>query len=251
MRRILAYHQVDDRLDFAWNRVSPGRLRLQMAVLREGGFAGIPFCEAAEPGERRSIGITFDDAVAGVIRHALPILEEYGFRATLFLPTYWAGRKNLWDSVLAGRRTRHATWKELEKAVALGWEIGSHGRTHRDLTTLDERDLREELVESRREIENNLGVKVSSIAYPFGRADDRVVRLSSEAGYRFGCLAVPNAGDDPFRMGRVGVRRFDTIPDFRAKIEGGFLYPFQVFKDRVAHFCSRGTPLISQKGGFG
>ncbi len=251
MIRLLAYHQVNDRFDFAWNCVSPRALRNQMKVLRDRGLEGIPFREAALGETDRQVGITFDDAYACVIQYALPILTDFGFRATLFPAVQWEGRNNLWDSRLVGRRVRHASWKELEKAAALGWEIGSHGLGHRDLTTLGEDDLRNELVQSRQEIEERLDVEVISIAYPFGQTDDRVVRLAAEAGYRFGCLSVPNAGGDLFRLGRMGVRRFDTILDFQAKIGGGPLLPFQVIKDRIAHYCSRATPLISQKGAFG
>jgi len=250
LHTILAYHQVDDRPDFAWNRVSPASLRRQMEVLGDLSLEGSTFSETVRGTAPNRVGITFDDAFAGVIRHALPVLGDFGFRATIFLPTGWAGMVNSWDSRLVGRRAMHATWKELEKAVSAGWEIASHGVSHRDLTSLGDSALFEELDSSRRRIEKEFGNPVDSIAYPFGRTSGRVIALAMKAGYRFGCLSVPARSEDPFRIGRLGVRRVDTIADFRAKVGGGILYPLQVMKDRIAHFCSLGTPMISQKGGL-
>jgi peptidoglycan/xylan/chitin deacetylase (PgdA/CDA1 family) len=54
---------------------------------------------------------------------------------------------------------------------AAGWEIGSHGLSHRDLTIHPERQ-ESEILQSRRRLEALLGVPVSSFAYPFGAYDD-------------------------------------------------------------------------------
>ena len=245
---VLAYHQVDRRRDFAWNMLSPEKLSAQMERLKSRGYLGVPLVEATEGSGRREIGITFDDGLACVIRFALPVLRPLGFRATIFVPTAWVGRRNEWDTRLGGRRVRHAEWEELREAADAGWEIGSHGHTHRDLTSLSEKEAAEELREARRLIRNRLGGEAASIAYPFGRVSEPVVRMAREGGYRRGCLSVTGRGRiDPFRIGRIGVRRFDTEREFLAKVEGGTLYPWQVWKDRIASFVARGTPRISQR----
>lgn len=241
---VLAYHQVDRRVDFAWNMLTPERLARQMALLARRGFRGTTFREAAA-GETGVLGITFDDALEGVVRHALPVIRSFGFRATLFVPTAWVGRRNGWDTRLAGRRTLHAGWDALARAAAEGWEIGSHGHTHRDLTLLPPAEAERELRLSRDLIRERTGDRADSIAWPFGQADRSLAEAAAAAGYLRGCLSVPDgAPGDPLRAGRIGVRRFEGDAEFLSKIEGGPLYRCQVWKDRVAHFVSLATPRL-------
>ena len=243
--RVLAYHRVEPLRDLAWNRVSPRRFAAQMELLAARGLRVVPLGELLGGSGEGDVAVTFDDALSCVVRYAVPVLERLGFRGTLFVPTAWVGKPNLWDTRLVGRRLLHASWNEIERAAGAGWEIGSHGHTHRDLARLPEEDARRELEVSRDLLEARIGVAPASLAYPFGEANARVARLAREAGFRWGCLAVPADGSsDPFRVGRVGVRVFDGRAEFLAKVEGGVLYPLQVAKDRVAHFVSRGTPRI-------
>ncbi|MBM3319341.1 MAG: polysaccharide deacetylase family protein [Candidatus Eisenbacteria bacterium] len=243
--RVLAYHRVEPPRDLSWNRVSPGRFERQMELLRREGFRGVPLRELLRSGGEREVAITFDDGLASAVRHALPVLARIGFQATIFVPTAWIGRPNRWDSRLVGRPVRHAAWEELEEAAAAGWEIGSHGHTHRDLTTLAEEEARAELETSRALLAGRIGNAPESIAYPFGRTNDRVARLAREAGYARGCISfMSRAARDPWRIGRSGVRLFDGDADFLAKVRGGPLETWQAAKDRLAHLFSLGTPRL-------
>lgn len=245
---ILAYHQVDRRRDFAWNMIQPECLAGQMRILAERGCRGVPFREAVETDEEDLVGITFDDAMEGVVRYGLPVLRDFGFRATLFVPTAWVGKRNMWDSRLVGRRTRHAGWEDLSTAAAAGWEIASHGHTHRDLASLGAEELEKELLLSKNLIRERIGAETDSISWPFGRVNDKAAGAARRTGYRRGCIsfAAANRGD-PFRVGRIGVRRFDRRREFIAKLEEGPLHRFQVCKDRAAHFFSIATPLVWQR----
>jgi peptidoglycan/xylan/chitin deacetylase (PgdA/CDA1 family) len=71
-----------------------------------------------------------------------------------------------------------------------GFVIGSHSHTHPMLGRLEEEsEIAEELQSSMRIIELQLKEKPLMISYPIGSFDERVKRLSKEAGYRWG-LAV-------------------------------------------------------------
>ncbi|MFH1279887.1 MAG: polysaccharide deacetylase family protein [Candidatus Eisenbacteria bacterium] len=246
--QVLAYHQIDGRADLSWNRVPPERFARQMELLAARGWGVVSLRERAEEGRDRRLALTFDDALAGVVENALPVLRRLGFRATLFVPTAWIGRENRWDTRLAGRRARHASASALRRAADEGWEIGAHGHTHRDLTRLPDEALAEELRECRRAVAGAVGSLPESIAYPFGSVDRRVIEAVRGAGFTRGCLSVSRPGTrDAFRIGRMGVRRFDGDAEFLAKVEGGFLYPWQVAKDRIAQFCSLGTPRVRQR----
>lgn len=256
--RALAYHQVEDRFDYSWNTVSTDTLRRQMQMLHSEGLQGIPFSEVswdrAKSVDRHAIAITFDDAMSGAVRHAVPVLAEFGFRGTFFVPTKWVGRVNRWDSRLSGRRGTHATWDELRVARDHGWEIASHGHTHRDLTGLDDDALAEELEKPIEMIASKLGTTVRSISYPFGRCDDRVACAARTAQYEWAALSTAPtvrkgdvAATDSMRIGRVCVRRFDLAVEFRAKWGRGPLHRWQRAKDRIAYFCNAGTPAVWQR----
>ena len=115
-------------------------------------------------GKRAAISLTFDDARHSQVTQGIHILNEYGTKATFYVSI----------SNLEGQLD---AWK---KAVANGHEIGNHTLKHpcsgnfsfiydRALEdyTLDK--MRHELVEANNIIENLLGVRPVSFAYPCGQ----------------------------------------------------------------------------------
>ncbi|AJE03481.1 polysaccharide deacetylase family protein [Geobacter pickeringii] len=64
--------------------------------------------------------------------------------------------------------------------------FGSHSHRHRILTTLPDEALADDLRTSRKILEEVTGDAVIHVSYPNGNCDERVKRISREAGYRFG-----------------------------------------------------------------
>jgi peptidoglycan/xylan/chitin deacetylase (PgdA/CDA1 family) len=97
---ILCYHGISlsdehDWLGFLF--ISPERFRQRLACLRgmkanvltlDEGLARLGNGTLPD----RSVVITFDDGFYDFHRHALPMLNEFGFPATLYLTTYYSGR---------------------------------------------------------------------------------------------------------------------------------------------------------------
>ncbi len=114
---VVMYHNVvpDELLDEqdqeVLTRIPLSRFRREVALLRERHrFVGLrELVTALQRGEEipGALAFTFDDAYRGACRHALPILEEYGVRATIFIITGCIGlpRAMLFDRLeLALRR---------------------------------------------------------------------------------------------------------------------------------------------------
>ena len=81
------------------------------------------------------------------------------------------------------------TWDHLRSLSRAGMDVESHTRRHRVLQTLDDADLRDELVGSRQDLENQLGRPVRALAYPVGRRISRLAKIRTavaDAGYRLG-----------------------------------------------------------------
>jgi peptidoglycan/xylan/chitin deacetylase (PgdA/CDA1 family) len=111
------------------------------------------------------------------------------------------------------------SWTELAGLAAGGWEIGSHTVRHPHLTELGDRELDRELVRSRVECQRRLGVECTSIAYPYGDVDRRVVLAARRAGYLAGA-ALPSAWHRPreLEFPRVGVYHGDRDSRYRLKV---------------------------------
>lgn len=223
---VLCYHAVSPTWSAALS-VTPERLRDQLARLVARGYRGATFTQAVlEQRSGRVLCVTFDDAYASVLTEALPILDELGLPGTVFAPTAYIGRGEpmAWPGIERWLETPDRGelvplgWDDLARLQERGWEIGSHTRSHPRLTQLDDDELERELEESRRELESRLG-GCTSLAYPYGDLDDRVVEAARRAGY-FAAGALPSRLAAPSKLAwpRLGVYHDDGPVTFALKV---------------------------------
>lgn len=182
---VLMYHEVAPALlDRDQRFMTPLYVMTQelfedhMKILADRGYRSLLPEEV--PGinaDGKYVVITFDDGLAGNHRYALPILRKYGFRATFFVAVGSIGSD------------RFMNWTELQDLVDNGMSVQSHTVSHRPLETLDGEDIRRELSESKREIERRLNTAVSTISFPHGSYNRRVVEIAAQSGYRFMCTS--------------------------------------------------------------
>lgn len=81
----------------------------------------------------------------------------------------------------------------LEAAVAQGHEIGSHSLTHQYLPSIDPAEKRREIAESRKLLEDELGVPVRGFRAPGYRMDRASLELLADHGYDYDSSAFPTA----------------------------------------------------------
>jgi peptidoglycan/xylan/chitin deacetylase (PgdA/CDA1 family) len=213
---ILCYHAVSASWQASVS-VAPSALERHAATLHKRGFVGLTLREserlrAAGRLPTRTVVFTFDDAYASTLL-ALPILAAHDFPATVFVPTGfvdpaeplgWDGMAH-WVGTEFERELAPASWDVLRRLVQAGWEAGSHTVTHARLMDLDDAALRRELEDSRATVERELGA-CTSIAYPYGRADERVVAAAAAAGYTAGVvLTGSRLPDAPLSRRRIGI----------------------------------------------
>ncbi|HMK25843.1 MAG TPA: polysaccharide deacetylase family protein [Chitinophagaceae bacterium] len=100
------------------------------------------------------------------------------------------------------------SWNDIRQLGQDGFIIGSHSHTHPLLASLErEEEISAELTVSAQKIKQETGKWPQTISYPVGNYDERVVRLSKEAGYQYG-LAVgqqffKTGKDDHFKIPRA------------------------------------------------
>ena len=158
--------------------------------------------------DAKTVVLTFDDGFENFLTHAFPVLQEHSFTATVYLVTSQCGRFNDW----AGNptelpRSRLLSWEQVNELSAHGIEFGSHTVSHPDLTRLDARAADVEICDSKAAIEDSVGKKVASFAYPFGRIN-ATVKQSVRSNYSSACST--NLGKITHRSDFYSLERIDA-----------------------------------------
>jgi peptidoglycan/xylan/chitin deacetylase (PgdA/CDA1 family) len=228
---MLVYHQVTDDLIPSFRRYSltVNEFSRQMAWLARSGYHTISPAQLANPAgaaalPARPIIITFDDGFTDAVRHAADVLARHQFSATFYLVAGLAGQVSEWTRTRRGFTAPLIDWRIARELERGGFTCGSHSMTHRRLAALDPRRCRDELVESRRTIEDALGHEVRDFAYPFGSVDARVRELTSEAGYTTAVTTTAgyaSSDDDPLALPRFTVRGDHSFLDFVSMVRTG------------------------------
>jgi peptidoglycan/xylan/chitin deacetylase (PgdA/CDA1 family) len=158
-------------------------------------FEGMLDAVAGDPGVR----ITFDDGNASDLEVALPALRRRGLEATFF--------------VVAGRCGQPGSLSrdDVAELARQGMTIGSHGLRHRSWPSLDDDELRKELVEAPRLLADAAGRPVGEAACPFGDYDRRVLTELRRADFsRVYTVDEGAANPDAWLQTRYSVRSSDT-----------------------------------------
>jgi peptidoglycan/xylan/chitin deacetylase (PgdA/CDA1 family) len=125
-----------------------------------------------------------------------------------------------------GRLTRRTMTRDELRALAgiPGIEIGAHTIEHPRLASETVEEQASQIIGSRAQLEEWLGVPVRTFSYPFGTHDaytPDTVRLVRQAGFDCACANFPRRvglGTDPFRLPRFVVRDWPA-DEFRRQLE--------------------------------
>ncbi len=230
---ILMYHQIDAPpprgTPLRGLVVSPGAFARQMFLLKCLGYKGLSMRQL-EPylrGERqgRVVGITFDDGYRNNLQNALPALVKHGFSATCYAVSGMIGAVNSWDRDIGVAQKPLMNANDWRVWLNEGMEIGSHTRTHADLTQLSAKAAVNEIATSRRELEDRLACEVRHFCYPYGRFDATHRQMVQQAGYITATTtrrgrAQPS--DDFYTLRRVLVAQASTPVQFAWKIVSSY-----------------------------
>ena len=191
--------------------ISQNQFDEQLSYLHENGYEFYSFDDfhVKIPPTRKSCVITFDDGNKSDLSLAQPVLAKYRAKATFYVTTDWIGRdKNLLK-------------EDIEYLYSVGMGIGSHGKSHLFFNDLGNEDLKNELVESKKVLEEIIQSEVNTISAPGGRVGERVKSIIIDSGYTSICNSNIGLwrGQDLTDITRIAIKRNIGMSEFISMFE--------------------------------
>ena len=245
--RILTFHKLLSGISFGSTNYSPRRFGKLLLFLNDNGVQLVSLEKALQEKKNCFVAITFDDGY----RHLVDILPELmlklGFIPTVFILTGYIGQTNKWDYTHFIKVNYHLDIQSIKKLARSGVEFGTHGHRHLDLTACSLNQLNTELIQSKKILEDIIENEITSISYPFGRYDERVIEATLKAGYKYGfTMAFPEESDNDMTLGRIPVYSYDSRLAVFQKVYRGPLYRWEKLKADFTHRMASGTIMLNK-----
>jgi peptidoglycan/xylan/chitin deacetylase (PgdA/CDA1 family) len=187
----------------------------QMRMLSRAGYTAIRFEDLARAMAgagtlpEHPVLLTFDDGYANLLPNVHPLLRRLNWPYTVFLVSEKIGKTNEWVAAEGYAPTPLLSWDEIRQMQADGGvDFQAHTATHRHLNQLSEAEVHAELAQSKEVLEQRLQSAMTTLCYPYGHYDERVVTLARETGYQMAVTTEfgrARPGDDPLRLPRISV----------------------------------------------
>jgi peptidoglycan/xylan/chitin deacetylase (PgdA/CDA1 family) len=217
---ILAYHQVGEADDLY--SVTAAQFEQQMEYLNKNSYTAISLNELFDFYDgngnlpNKPIVITFDDGYEDNYLTALPIMEKYKMRGTVFIVPNLVGTPD------------YLSWRQIVEMQKRNTEIGSHTMSHIAMDEISPVEQRREIKDSKTVLEKQLRKPVLFFAYPYGQFTAITEQILKETGYRGACAGIAGLngkGVDAYALKRVNVPhpKFG-IWEFRIRLFRAVLY---------------------------
>ena len=219
----------------------------QMNYLKENGYKTlelekVPIIFKKKEIDEKNVVITFDDGLFDFYTTAFPVLLDFGFTATVFLPSGLMGHKLANQDVMS--------WSNARELSSAGVKFGSHSKSHSKLIDLEKSSLAAEIKQSKHTIEDKIGQEVKAFSYPYAFPEqnknfvNQLESLLKESGYESGVTTIigtTSEEDNLLFRKRLPINHYDDIPFFLAKLEGGYdwLRKFQMKFKQIKANTSR------------
>ncbi|MBI2487673.1 MAG: glycosyltransferase [Deltaproteobacteria bacterium] len=206
--------------------VTPETFEEQLCYLRDTDHQSISLYEwlyavhSKTPLSGRKVLITFDEGCHDFLTYAWPLLKRYGFSATVFLITDRIVRSNS-QYQNHQEETTPLSWREIRQLQSEGINFGSYSISHPDLTSIPLREALREIRESRAILEKELGIYISSFAYPYGKFNRLIEYLVGICGYDFGLTfesSLCTMSHSLLALPRIKIEDSESLGNFAAKL---------------------------------
>lgn len=219
---VIFYHKIDRPAPDSRVRggfTPPARFARQMAYLKRRGYVFYTASELVEHYRThgrfppKGIAVTLDDGWEDNYTNAFPVLKRFGIKATIFTIPSCIGR-TAYNAQAEGESARpHLSREQILEMAAEGIEFGSHTLSHKLLHEIPPAEVRAEIFESKRQLEELLQKPCKVLAYPAGFFSETAKEICREAGHTaaFTTHYGPDRPLDLYALNRTEILRRDRF----------------------------------------
>ena len=253
---VLTYHALIEKETAGVHFVHVRRKHFedQMRWLYENGYTALTLPELFDGLKRKVhfdkvVVLTFDDGYYSLYEHAMPVLQRYGFRATLFLTTASVGEASyacLPHCKWYPTDDRPLNWGELRVMREAGWAIEAHGHRHLDHALLGDDESVKEMELCKQHINAHLGYNPSFYCFPYGRYSSKTLKQVTKLGFDAAFGVQPgfaSPANDLRRIYRIGIDVNDDLELFERKVRRGYVNQRERLGWSVRNFVYRSSQL--------
>lgn len=224
---VLMYHGIDkvDSGHDAENLFVPAdAFQQQMEYLKSSGYRILSESEYLDwlngkPLDGKSILLTFDDGYTSVLNNAAPILGKLRMPGICYVCPGLLGGSSTWMEPASRHELMDSA--ELAELANAGITLGIHGHDHASMASLSFSDLMKHTGDARALLEERVGVRAQTLAYPYGHHSPVSRQAVSSAGFECAFAIYETAGR--WALPRVDINSVDTPLTFRLKLKS--IYP--------------------------
>lgn len=196
--------------------ITPEKFTEQMNYLAEQSYTTLTLQQFTDILEGRMqapdkpVLLTFDDGYADNYEHALPLLKQLGFHATLFVSP------GMTDDGY------YLNWDQIREMHEAGWDIQPHGMTHPHLPKLSREEQEWQIAEARKQIEDHLGTTADIFCYPYGEYNRTTLKILKAHGFRYAFTihqGWADAKQDPYKLKRIFVNGEESLEEWAKRLE--------------------------------
>ena len=229
---ILYYHEVVPNGEGAsYQKIEEKKFEEQMKYLADNGYTSMFFSELSNKLPKKPVIISFDDGFKSVYQKAYPIMQKYGIKGNVYLPTAYVGEDE-----------HFMTWEEVKDLTENGFEMQAHTHNHVDVRTLNNKTIDAQTKKVNEILKEHLDFTPNAVCLPFGTYDKKSIKLLKKEGsykYILGSF-YGRVGKSKLKKGglmpRIGISNADSIEVFAKKLKGKFSWkgPLQRLRLKIS-----------------
>jgi peptidoglycan/xylan/chitin deacetylase (PgdA/CDA1 family) len=235
--RVLMYHKFSpDSTDYLTVRTADFDRQLAYAVAEGYQFVSMQQvldCYTTQKAlPPKPLLLTFDDAFRSQREEALPILQKYGAKATIFVPTAHIGKDSSWEK----DPEAVMNWAELKNLPPSVIECAPHTHQHPNYKNLPLAAIQADVDSCLQSLAQHQLPFVPVFAYAFGARPKNAAILRGmkshfsargiHLAFRIGNWVNPLKANDLYELKRIDVRGNELFEVFKQKLKYGRAYLF-------------------------
>ncbi|NOR68313.1 MAG: polysaccharide deacetylase family protein, partial [Methylomarinum sp.] len=258
---ILMYHMISDPKSPEETKYAcpAERFEKHMQQLKRNGFTPVSLDQIEQsillgkPLSEKSFAITLDDGFEDNYTNAFPILTQHNIPATIFLASGCIGLTNKWMTSRNFPSRKMLDWQQIKEMQQHNISFGAHTVSHPKLPELDDEAATNEIIDSKKTIEEKLGIACKHFAYPYGLFNTANRDSVESSGFTLACSTrsgFNNANRDPFVLHRIEVYGDDPWWKLKQKMTFGIndaslFFPLKYYTSRLVHRFTKNSELLN------